>query len=693
MRRAEKTMPMEHRNIPTPEDYFSFKCPGDPQVSPDGSLVVYGLQERDLEADAVRVNLWLMNLEDGRKRPLTRGDHSDTSPRFSPDGSRIAFLSDRDDETRIWILDVAGGEARRIDMDLTPSGPPVWSPEGDQIAFTARAFYPDEDWIPYPGAPEDDRARALARARDEEGADDVKVITRPRFRFDGKGYFGELRDQLCLVDACPGKEVEPVALAEAPFDRGGPPAFSPDGRYLAYTALETEDAELRTAMDLWAVEVKTGRRIHLLQGMGALTHPLWSPDGKQIAFVGHTEASGPSSTSGAWVFQPDLEAADPLAPADAIELTADLDRPVINGGIASDLRLAPTGLPIHWDPTGESLLFLAADRGATGIHRVDISGEGSVQREVFEEDRVISAFAAAAGRLILQAGSSQQPEEVWLHRDGCPDRCLSRANTDLLEDFAFPAVQSFAYRSEDGLEVEGFVLMPPDVEEGTRVPGVLQIHGGPHGAYGHTFSYLSQMMAGNGMAVIMTNPRGSQTYGSDFARAVVGDWGGGDMVDILCGLDEALERMAIDPDRLGIGGWSYGGFMTSWMLGQSDRFAAGVVGAPVTDRFSFYGTSDIGLTFGEHQCQGMPWEGADALLERSPLVNADAIDVPVLLVHGEDDLRCPVAQSEELFLALKRLGREVALVVYPGESHGIKKPVHLWDRYRRTLAWYEHHLG
>ena len=686
-------MSKNHRSIPTPEDYFSFRCPGDPQISPDGSQVVYGLQERDLEADAVRVNLWLMNLEDGRKRPLTRGDHSDTSPRFSPDGSRIAFLSDRDDETRMWVLDVAGGEARRIQADLTPSGPPVWSPDGDQIAFTARAFFPDEEWIPYPGAPEDDRGRALARARDEEEADDVKVITRPRFRFDGKGYFGELRDQLYLVDACPGTGVEPAALAEAPFDRGGPPAFSPDGRFLAYTALETEDAELRTAMDLWAVELETGRRVHLLEGMGTLTHPLWSPDGKYIAFVGHTEASGPSSTNGVWLLQPDLESTEPLTPTDAIHLTADLDRPVGTGGIASDVRLAPTGLPIHWDSSGDALFFLAAHRGAAGIYRVGIRGEEGAQRVIFQEDHVISAFATAADRFILQAGSSREPEEIWLHGDGSPDRCLSEANADLLETFAFPAVESFTYPGRDGLEIEGFVLMPPGADAGRPVPGVLQIHGGPHGAYGHTFSYLSQMMAANGMAVIMTNPRGSQTYGSDFARAVVGDWGGGDMEDILRGVDEALERMPIDSNRLGIGGWSYGGFMTSWMLGQSDRFAAGVVGAPVTDRFSFYGTSDIGLTFGEHQCQGKPWDGADALLERSPLVNVDAINAPALLIHGEGDLRCPVAQSEELFLALKRLGREVALVVYPGESHGIKKPAHLWDRYRRTLTWYEHHLA
>ncbi|MFO7942238.1 MAG: S9 family peptidase [Bacillota bacterium] len=682
----------QKKRIPTVEDYFEFKCPGDPRVSPDGSRVVYCLQERDLEADEVRSNLWLVDLDGSSPRRLTTAKAKDTAPRWSPDGERIAFLSDRDGDNRIWVIDPDGGEAAKLNCDVTPTGPAVWSPDGKRLAFAARAFLPEEDWTTYAGAPEGDRDRAVARARGDEEADDIKVITRARYRFDGQGYFGDLREHIHVAKADPdsGEKARPITSGN--YDNLGPPAWSPDGSRLVFPSLRREDADIRVAMDLWAHELDTGREMHLLEGMGAISNPVYSPDGARIAFVGHDGRDGPSSIAGLWVVSPDFGSPKPLDVADAVHLSEDLDRPVGVGGIASDLRCAPTGAPMVWDPSGESLVFLAADGGAAYIYRTELSGD--IEKIAGRDDAVISSFDWVPGSLVAQMGDGSTPEEVVLHGAGEDDFTpLSRANDDLLENLGFREMEVFNYEGEDGLLIEGFLLRAPDAREGSPAPTVLQVHGGPHGAYGHTFSFLSQLMATNGFNVVMTNPRGSGTYGTEFATAVIEDWGGADMRDILAGLDVVSRMGIVDEERVGVGGWSYGGFMSSWLLGQSDRFSAGVVGAPVVERFAFYGTSDIGLTFGEHQCGGRPWDGADALLDRSPIVNADQITAPVLLIHGEADLRCPVAQSEQLFASLKRLGREVAMVVYPGESHGVRGPLHVRDRYLRTLRWYEHYLG
>ncbi len=676
-----------------PEDYFRFKCPGDPRISPDGERVVYVVERRDRNRNAIHANLWIADLRDPDPSPLTRGCQRDSSPRWSPDGGKLAFLSDRDGETRIWILDIGGGEAQKICTDVTPVSPPEWSPDGERLLFLARTFIPGEDWITYPGAPEDDVEREKERAAGGDDSDGVRVITRTGYRFDGKGYLGNLRDHAYVVSARPSPEVEATPITSGDFDHGGPPSWSPDGEMIAFTALRREDADMVVGMDLWVHLVSRGTDRQILHGMGSVGSPRWSPDGDMLAFTGHDGRYGMATTTGLWVVDMPEEPGEPLEPGDARHLTEELDRPVGVGGIASDLRCAPTGPPMVWEPGGESLLFLAADGGCAGVYRVNAFSDPVPRRVDTGRERVVSSFDLAGGSVVIQAGDSTRPEEIWALDGEGPDRPVSRMNDRLLEELGTVAMESFDYSGEDGWSLEGFILAPPSPGEGEPIPALLQIHGGPHGAYGHTFSFMSQMLASQGFAVIMTNPRGSQTYGSDFARAVVGDWGGADMGDILAGVDAAARLIPIDRDRLGIGGWSYGGYMTSWIIGQRTDFAAAVVGAPVTDRLGFYGTSDVGLTFGEHQCGGTPWDGSDALLSRSPLSFVHRVETPALLIHGGNDLRCPVAQSEEYFAALKRLGREAALVVYPGESHGIKAPRYVEDRYRRTLEWYRHHLA
>ncbi len=685
-----KVMTNNAPRFPRVEDYYQFRPAGDARVSPDGRRVVYVLQRHDAEADAVYTDLWLVPSDGGPGTRLTRGAYRDTAPRWAPDGGRIAFLSDRDGTSGIWLLDIDGGEASRIATEVVPSGPVCWSPDGKELAFTAPSFDPGEDWIPYRGAVPGDRDRARERGPRAAGTAGIRVITRAGYRFEGKGYVGDLRDHIFTVPATPDDAATAVRVTDGPFDHGFP-CWSPDGCRLLYTALREPRADLATTMDAWVQDLRTGARQRVIRGMGSITHPSWSPDGRRIAFVGHDGSAGLSTTTGVWVVRADVCTGHFGTP---IPLTRDFDRPVGVGGIASDLRHASTGAPMQWEPDGAHLLFLAADRGSAGVYRVRADEQGHVVAVTDHRERVISGFHAAVGVLVGQGGDPRTPEGIYRYPYDGTAIPLSAANDDLLPSLRLAALEPMGYRAGDGWEIEGYLLRHDGgANDAHPTPTVVQVHGGPHAAYGYTFSLGCQLLAAAGFTVLMINPRGSQTYGSEFARAVVGDWGGADMRDILAGVDAMITRGGTDPSRIGIGGWSYGGFMTAWMLGQTDRFRAGIVGAPVTDRISFYGTSDVGVRFGEHHCEGTPWSDPDRLLERSPLAFADRITAPVLLLHGERDLRCPVTQSESLFIALQRLEREAALVVYPDEGHGLRRPSHVVDRYARSTAWFALHLG
>ncbi len=676
-----------------PDDFKEFQRVGDPVISPDGKHLVYAQEWIDGDDDKKYVNLWLMDLEKQESRRLTVGKQRDTSPRWSPDGERIAFLSDRTDKNQIWLIDIKGGEAWQIETPQTPSSI-AWSPDGTALAFCARVFDKDEDWNPYSAAPEGDRKRAEQQAEsNDDDVSDVKVINRLRFRFDGVGSFGDKRLHVFVVAAVePDDEgPEPRQLTEGDYDHTGPLSWSPDGRYIAFTAVRRDDADQLDKEDLWAVDVVTGRMTQLMNGSGRVSGPKWGPEGDLISFIGTDGEFGGSTTPGLWVVEVDPAQPQMVEQQEAVNLTRELDRPV-GRSVSSDVRYSGSKQPVQWSADGKTLYFIAADSGASNLFSVQAS-QAQVETVLEEPGGVITAFSlGASGEIVYQAGRTDIPEDLWLYKPEGKRCQLTEVNKDLLSEVRLQKTEPFTFESFDGTEVEGFLLKPHDYEKGRRYPTVLFIHGGPHGAYGMSFMFQCQILASAGMAVMYTNPRGSQTYGQEFAYQVVEDWGGGDFQDIMQGVDEIIEMGIADPERLGVTGWSYGGFMTSWTVTQTDRFVSGIIGAPVTNRHSFFGTSDIGYHFGEHHCGGTPWDNPEQLLERSPLAYVDQVKTPVMLVHGAGDLRCPVAQSEEFYIALKRLNKETVMVHYPDEYHGISTPSHAVDRYERYRAWFEHYL-
>jgi dipeptidyl aminopeptidase/acylaminoacyl peptidase len=369
-------------------------------------------------------------------------------------------------------------------------------------------------------------------------------------------------------------------------------------------------------------------------------------------------------------------------------------------------------IPPVWGEDSRTLYHLLGDGGATYLVRYELPASGAGQSALPERlagdpDRVISNLTYAAGQLVFQAGTPVEPDELFSAAvaDPTAETRLTHLNDALMAEVMVSPAERRLFRGAGGWEIEGWLMRPAAASGGAQgaaartdrpaqgpFPTVLYIHGGPHGVYGSCFMFQCQVMASNGFAVIYTNPRGSQGYGQDFARAVVGDWGGGDYADIVAGVDDAVAAGAADPERLGITGWSYGGYMTSWTITQTRRFRAAVAGAIVYNRHNFWATSDIGYNFGDHHFGGTPWDQPERLLSRSAVAYAANVTTPLLLIHGEADLRCPVEQAEQFFLALRFLGRTAVMVRYPGEYHGFQKPGHKADRFARALAWFEHYL-
>jgi len=714
------------RTVLKPEDLYKFRNTGDPQVSPDGSKVLFVVSQADKKSDKNLSNIWVVDTSGGKPRRLTASG-KDRSPRWSPDGKRMAFISNRSGKPQIWIMEMGGGEPWLLSTDQAVRSAPVWSPDGKYIVFTARDFTKDETWVPYPGAPEWDRKRAEEQAKkmlsgknqkeseDEkdgkkDGVFDVKVITRFRYRFDGIGYLGDIRNHAFIV-AVPESPPESGEvkgnvrrLTQGDYDHDTP-SFSPDGKYLVISALRREDADYLQKQDLWLLDVATGRMVQVMDGLGPCGGARWSPDGKKIAFVGNDRSYGNSTTQALWVlevegFIRDLESREglsapaPISMKDALCVTRELDRPVGNP-VSSDMRYASEETPFVWED-GNTLLFLACDRGATGVYRAVLgSGKAELSRIWYDPAKTVAAFDKAGGKTVLQIGSPVETDDLYLFDEGAEaDKKLTRItdSNPWLCKVNLGNFHRFTYKGDKDWDIDGWLIYPAGYEQGKRYPTVLFIHGGPHGVYGSSFMFQCQIFASKGYAVLYTNPRGSQSYGQEFAYACVQDWGGSDFRDIMSGVDYVINTGVADPSNLFVTGWSYGGYMTSWTITQTKRFKAAIAGAIVANRYSMYGTSDIPF-FSEHHCGGLPWEAREKYFERSAIAYATRVETPVMFIHGEGDLRCPISQSEELYLSLKRLGKTAVFVRYPGEFHAFTKPSHKFDRYERMVAWFDHYAS
>ncbi len=640
----------------SPDVAYRLKSVGDPSISPDGSTLVYSLSWIDRDSMESRSRVMLMNLSSGKAEEFTQGQR-DSAPRFSPDGKTMGFLRRMDgQQSQVWVIGIGGGEGRQLTELSLGVRDFSWSPDGMQIVLTA-------DVDPEAEAPDSDASKFPQ----------VKVINRIRYRYDTLGWRGNAHFHLFVVGVDGGA---PRQLTDGDWDDMAG-AWCPDGSRMAFISGRREDRDERALTEAYVVHVDGGEPEMWSQGLydvGAIT---WSPDGTRLLVAGSDMPEGMAAwQSTLYVLEPGKS-----------------PRPITDDSVRPSLSFPVYNRSpeICWTRE-DRVLYLGDTKGETYLLEVSASGGrprpsggGGWQSTGLSIDKDANAA-------VVQATFPASPGEIhYLDLVSTASEQLTDVNREYLDEHPPARMEKFFVQRED-LELECRLWFPPDFDRGQKYPMVLDIHGGPNGAFYDAFNPLQQVLATSGFLVLAVNPRGSSTYGKSFMMSVLDDWGGEDYQDLMTAVEDVAQRAYVDETRLGIHGYSYGGFMTSWTLGHNDTFKAAVVGAPCVDLYSMYGTSDIGISFGESQWGGTLMDSPEKLLKRSPITYAANVNAPVLLLHGEADRRCPISQSEEYFQVLKRLGKEVEFVRFPDCSHVFPRMGHpkMREEYMaRTLGWFQ----
>jgi len=656
--KAPSAAPSAPRNI-TIDDYFQIRDVAQPEMSPDSQWIVYAVRTRMLKEDKNEQRLWVVSTHGGDPLPMTVEGVSSSHPRWSPDGKYLAFTSARNGgKNQVWLLDRRGGEAQKLTDVAQGVNDFEWSPDSTRLVLILQDPKPED----------------VEAAKDKDKPAPAKpktpppfVVDRLQFKQDTVGYLDHRRDHLYIFDVVSKKLTQ---ITSGDFD-DNEPAWSPDGKSLAFTSnRSTPDPDRNYDTDIWVVAAdnsdKGAQLTQVTSNPGPDRAPSWSPDGKWIAFVTETDLK-------AMIYATHHLAIAPSTGGEAKVLTLAFDRSVRRP---------------RFSPDGRSIYFIADDDGKQILGRIAVTG-GEVSRPIEGLVNVNYYSLGKDGSIAAQISTLDRPDEVFLYNDNKLTR-LSKTNDALFSQLRLAQVDYVHFKSKDGTSVAGYLYKPVDYTSGKKVPTLLNPHGGPVGQYSASFYHLAQLFAANGYAVLLPNPRGSSGYGQKFCEAIFADWGNKDFQDDMAMVDYAVAQGIADPDKLGVGGWSYGGMSTDFIIAQTTRFKGAISGASI---------ALIASGFGHDQYQkdyfyelGYPWENKAVWEKISPFYRIKNITTPTLFMGGDIDWNVPILGSEQMYQALKSLGRTTELVVYPGEYHGFTTPSHIKDRMERNLAWYAHYV-
>ncbi len=643
------------------EDVFNLEYAADPQVSPDGRQIVYRRVSMDIMTDRPRGNVWIINSDGSDHRPLLSGRRSYSSPRWSPDGRRLAYISGEDGSPQLYVRWMDTGQTALL-TDLTePPAALSWSPDGRWIAFTMFV-------------PKDQKPLATMPSKPEgaEWAPPVKVVDSLIYRLDGEGFLESGHTHVFIVPAEGGT---PHQVTNGDFDHSGPLVWTPDSANIIFAGNRNEDWEYDPVeSDLFRVSIETGEIARLTDRNGPDAAPDLSPDGRRIAYVGFEDREQGYQVSRLYVMDADG--------GDARLITADLDRDVESP---------------RWSGDGRGVYFLYDDRGVRKLGYVTLDGklttvaEGLGGLDLGRPYTTGQFTVSRDGTYAVTVNSPHRPADIAAGNTLGAPRQLTHLNDDLFARRNLGAVRQITWKSpHDGRDIEGWVVTPPDFDPAKKYPLILEIHGGPFAAYGPNYTTEIQLFAAAGYVVLYSNPRGSTSYGEAFGNLIHHAYPGHDYDDLMGGVDAAIAEGYVDADNLFVTGGSGGGLLTAWTVGKTDRFRAAVVAKPVINWTSFALTADFYNVFYRYWFPAPPWKAQEQYWQRSPLSLVENVKTPTMLLTGEADYRTPISESEQFYQALKLRKVDTAMVRVPDASHGIgDRPSHLIAKVQYVLAWFE----